>query len=113
MSAKIYCKTTAKGVQKYYLTDGKRNYDLFESSFRKSNRDFFSRGRSIQEVLDAKRHVSASVRRISVRIISMVKYVESEYGVCVFRKTEKKQQSKRRSTKLLRKSQMAEEDIAV
>ena len=113
MSAKIYCRTTAKGIQTYYLTDGKRDYYLFNSTFHKSNKEFFSHGKFIQEVLAAKRHVSASVRRVSVRIISMVKYIEGEYGLCVLHKTEKRQQIKRRSTKLLRKSQLAEELVAV
>ena len=105
MAAKIYCRTTAKGVQTYYLADGKKNYYLFNSTFHKSNKEFFSQGRYIKEVLDARRHVSASVQKISIRLISIVKYIESEYGICVLQKTANKRQQKKRSTKMLRKSQ--------
>lgn len=99
MAAKIYCKTTGKGVQSYYLFDGKQDYYLFNSEFRRSNKEFFSQGRFIQEVLDAKRHNSTSVRKTSNRLIGAVKYIESEYGICVFQQTAKKQQ-KRKSPKL-------------
>ena len=110
---KIYCKTTDKGIQTYYLTDGKRDYDLFRTSFHRSNKEFFGKGRYVQEVLDARRHRSETVRRTSVRLVSAVKYIESEYGICVFQQTAKKQQRKIRSTKLLRKSERALELIAV
>lgn len=112
MAAKIYCRTTAKGVQSYYLTDGKENHFLFTSAYRKSNRDFFSQGRCIQEVLDARRHTSASVQRISARLISAVKYIESEYGICVLKQTVKRQNGHRRSTKMLKKSERAYDFVA-
>lgn len=95
MASRVYCKTTAKGVQSYFLTVGKVDYYLFNSDFRRSNKEFFSQGRFIQEVLDARRHVSASVQRISIRIISAIRYIESEYGICVLQKTARKQQRKR------------------
>lgn len=95
MAARVYCKTTAKDVQSYFLTDGKNDYYLFNSGFRRSNKEFFSQGRFIQEVLDARRHVSASVQRISIRLISAIRYIESEYGICVLQRTAKKQQKKR------------------
>lgn len=106
MSTKIYCKTTAKGVQSYYLTHGKEDYYLFDSAFRKSNKQFFANGRCIDEVLNARRHVSASVQRISTRIIGLVKYIESEYGICILRQTAKKQCKKIRSNKMTRKSEL-------
>lgn len=109
MAAKIYCRTTAKGIQSYYLTEGKENYHLFDSAFHRSNKEFFSQGRFIQEVLNARRHASTSVQKISVRLISLVKYIESEYGICVLQKTANKKQRKRRSSKMLRKSQYSYE----
>ena len=107
MTAKIYSRTTAKGVQTYYLTDGKKEYCLIRSNYRKSNMVFFSRARSIGEVLNARRHVSSSVQRISVRLISMVKYIENEQGICVLKQTAKRQQRKVRSTKMLKRSERA------
>lgn len=112
MAAKIYCRTTAKGVQSYYLTDGKENYFLFVSDYHKSNRDFFSQGRYIQEVLDARRHTSTSVQRISARLIGAVKYIESEYGICVLQQTAKRQKGNIRSTKMLKKSERAYDFVA-
>lgn len=106
MAAKVYCRTTAKGVQTYYLTAGKEDYYLFDADYRKSNKEFFSQGRYIQELLDAKRHNSTSVRRISTRLINAVRYIESEYAICVFQQTAKKQQ-KKRSNKMFRKSERA------
>lgn len=104
MAAKIYCRTTEKGVQSYYLCDGKENYYLFDSEFRKSNKEFFSQGRFIQEVFDARRHESTSVQRTSIRLISAVRYIESEYGLCVLQQTAKKKRQKR-SQKMFRKSE--------
>ncbi len=101
MAAKIYCKTTNKGIQSYFLNDGKTDYYLLNSAFRRSNKEFFSQGRYIQEVLDARRHHSTSVRKASVRLIGAVKYIEKEYDVCVFNQTAKKQQ-KRKSHKSCR-----------
>ena len=79
MSTKIYCRTTAKGVQSYYLTYGREDYYLFDSAYRKSNMEFFSRGRLISEVLNARRHISTSVQRTSNRLIGFIKYIESEF----------------------------------
>ena len=107
MTAKIYCRTTDKGVQTYYLTDGKRDYYLLRTNYRKINTVYFSHGRSIEEVLNARRHISNSVQRISVRLITMVKYVENEQGICVLRQTAKKQQRKIRSSKMLKRSERA------
>ena len=108
MSLKVYCSTKDKGVQSYYLADGKESYYLFDSAYRVSNKKFFSRGRVIQEVLAARRHSSESVRRTSVRLISTIKYIEGEYDLCVLQKTARKQQ-KKRSTKMLRKSERERE----
>lgn len=90
MISKIYCRTTEKGVQSYYITCGKETHFLCNASYHKSNRDFFVSGRRIDEVLDARRHVSNSVRKISERIVKAVKYLESEYDLCVFNQTAKK-----------------------
>jgi len=95
MAAKIYCRTTAKGIQSYFLNDGKTDYYLFNTVFRQSNKKFFSPGRYIHEVLDARRHHSTSVQRTSTRLIGAVKYIEKEYDVCVFNQTVKKQQKKK------------------
>ena len=94
MTNKIYCKTTEKGVQSYYLTDGKETHFLCNSSYRKSNKDFFAIGRRIDEVLDARRHYSSSVRKMSERLIKVVKYLEGEYDLCVFNQTAKRKQNK-------------------
>lgn len=110
MAAKVYCRTTAKGVQSYYLTDGKENYYLFDSAYRKSNKEFFSQGRFIQEVLDAKRHASTSVQRTSIRLVGAIRYIESEYGICILQQTAKRQQ-KKRSTKMLRKFERGYERV--
>ena len=105
MTAKIYCRTTAKDTQSYYLAYGKENYFLFDCAFRRSNKEFFAPGRYIDEILDARRHASKSVRRISVRLIGYAKYIESEHGISIFQQTARKK-AKKRSNKMARKSEM-------
>lgn len=95
MKATVYCKTTARGVQTYYLNDGKRDYYLLKSGYHRSNRDFFSQGRSIQEVVASRKNKSTSVRKARDRLLGAIKYIESEYGLCLLQKTAKKANKRR------------------
>ena len=92
---KIYCKSSRHDWQAYYLTDGKRDYYLCEMPYDRSSWSFFSQGRRIEEVLSARRHSKERIRRASERLVSVVKYAEKEYGICVFRQTAKKLQKRR------------------
>ena len=111
MTAKVYCTTKMKGVQYYFVKVDGVEYYLFSSAFRRSNKNFFARGRYINEVMDGQRNCSESVRRISTRVVGAIKNLESEEGLCIFQQTAKLKQ-KKRSTKMLRKSENAFGDIA-
>lgn len=44
MQATVFCKTTAKATQSFFVKVGGREYFLFEQDFRKSNKEFFRNG---------------------------------------------------------------------
>lgn len=87
MATTIFCKTTGKGQQTYYLDFCGENIFLFRSAFRRSNKDYFAGGRPLCDVLSAKRNCSASVRAAADRIVSALKYVEKLHGITVFDRT--------------------------
>ena len=87
MTTVIYCKTTAKAQQTYYLRSGAKNIMLFTTSYRKSNKAYFGKGCTVNEVLKAKNHFSASIRLVAERLISAIRYAEKEYGLSVFEQT--------------------------
>ena len=41
MQATVFCKTTAKATQSFFVKVGGREYFLFQQDFRKSNKEFF------------------------------------------------------------------------
>lgn len=86
---RVYCKTTGKAQQSYYLTNGSKNIYLFVSTYRKSNKAYFGKGCTVNEVFSAKNHCSASVRMVALRIIAALKYAEKEYDMCIFDQTAK------------------------
>ena len=111
MRAKVYCEVLNSKTQAYYLTDGRQNYYLFTTDYRTGSVKFFSKSRSIDEVLEARRHKNTRVRMMSKRLIGVIKYMESAFDLCVLRKTAKKKQTKVRSSKMLRKSEREYEDL--
>lgn len=102
MMTAIFCKTTAKGKQSYYVTNGAQNIILFTAAFRKSNKEYFGSGCTVSDVFKARRHYSTSVRHVAERIISAIKYIEREYELSIFDQT-----AKSKSTKLKNKKEQA------
>ncbi len=82
----IYCRTTDKGVQTFYLSDGTQTYYLFRQDYRVSVKDFFRKGVNLEMALGAKNHASNSVRRTAQKLIPYIKYIETEMGIVVFDK---------------------------
>ena len=91
MQAKVFCKTVAKGRQAFYLNANGKDYFLFEQDFRKSNKEFFSKGYYITDKVDYSRVRSTSVRNTLKKLPSYIKYIETEYGVSVYKKTKLKE----------------------
>ena len=94
MRNKIYCKTTGKGQQSYYLTVDGKDYFLFTQAFRRSNKEVFSKGVTIDEALRWQGQHSESVIRTMRKLPSYIRYVEQEYGIVVLNKTKKKHDKK-------------------
>lgn len=94
MQAKIFCKTLAKGVQAYYVTVDKKTYFLFQQAYHESNKAFFRKGVSINRVNNYSGVHSASVRRTMDKLPTYIRFIEKEYGVAIYDKTRKTQQSK-------------------
>ena len=112
MEAKVYCRAKGWGTLEYFLSDGKREYYLFTADYHRVCANFFSRGRRVGEVLEMRKHNNPHLQRAGARLIGMVKYIESEHGICVFDKTMKRKQTVR-SSKMLRKSEMAYRQVAL
>ena len=87
----IYCKTTAKATQSYYLVTGEKQYYLFSRDFRKSNKNIFRNGVYLSDLYKMKKHHSYSVRHIVEQVIACIKYLEKEYGFTALDCTKRKQ----------------------
>jgi hypothetical protein len=88
MKKSIYCKTVAKGVQAFYVAVGSKSYFLFNQKYYTGVRDYFSRGKRIDELSSACKHCNAAVRRTAAKLPVYLQYVEKEYGVVLYNKRE-------------------------
>lgn len=59
----VFCKTTAKETQTFFIKAGGKVYFLFEQNLKKSNKDFFSKGVSIDSIGDYSNAHSYSVKK--------------------------------------------------
>lgn len=99
MKTTIYCKTTDKGLQSFYLKRGAQEYFLFTSNFRRSNKNFFGGGVYIDDALAAKNNTSTSVSKIAEKLFGAIRYIESEYEIAVLDKTVNKNSKTRKGYK--------------
>ena len=86
----IYCKTVSKGIQAFYLCVGSKRYYLFEQNYKVSNKEVYETGKQLDEIGRLKSHWSAAVRKTAEKLYAYIPYIEKEYGVAVFNKTQKK-----------------------
>lgn len=89
MIKKIECRTTAKGIQSYYLIIGDKEYYLFCQNFRKSNKEFFGAGRYLDAALNFTGVHSYSVKRTIEKLKTYIPYIEKEYGIAILNKTKR------------------------
>lgn len=82
----IYCITTDKDEQTFYLCDGGKEYYLFRQKYRVSVKEFFGKGVDLVMALSAKASHSEAVRRTAEKLVPYIKYIESEMGIVVFNK---------------------------
>lgn len=52
MKATVYCKTTDKDMQTFYLVAGGTEYFLFHQSFRRGVKEYYGRGVTLNEAIN-------------------------------------------------------------
>ena len=95
----IYCTTTAKGEQTFYLMAQGTKYFLFVQNFRRSNKEVFEQGINLYDLRKLKKHCSYSVRHTIQKLPAYIRYVEQECGIIVMEMTKRKQ-SKTKNRKM-------------
>lgn len=88
MQAKIYCRTVAKGKQSFYVMVNGKRYFLFTQDYRKSNKEFFQNGVGISKINHYGNVHSTAVRKTLDKLPSYIRYIEKEYGVAIYDKTQ-------------------------
>ena len=88
MNKKVYCITTEKGIQSFYLEACGETHYLFSQNFRRGVKEYFGAGVHLDAAIDYSRagH-DAAVLRTMRKLPSFIKYIEKEYGIEVFRQT--------------------------
>ena len=94
MSSFIFCKTTDKGKQTFYLSFSGKNFFLFTQNYRVSNKNYFGKRVILDDALNHSLSKSHSVRKTMTKLIPYIRYVEQEYGIEVLRKTIKNNKRK-------------------
>ena len=88
----IYCTTTAKGEQTFYLMAQGTKYFLFVQAYRRSNKEVFEQGISLFDLRKFKKHCSYSVRHTIQKLPAYIRYVEQKCGIIVMKMTKRKQE---------------------
>lgn len=86
----VFCKTTAKETQTFFIKAGGKVYFLFEQNFKKSNKDFFSKGVSIDSIGDYSNAHSYSVKKTLDKLPQYIRYIEKEYNISIYKRTKNK-----------------------
>ena len=95
MKTKVFCRTTGKGTQSFFLSQNGKEYFLFSQSYRRSVRDYFSVPISFDEAIDySKAKRNSALLRTMEKIIPSTKYIEREYTICVRKQSNKRTLSK-------------------
>ena len=95
MQAKITCRTTAKDTQTFYVNINGKEYFLFNQEYRKSVKEHFWNGITINQINDYSNVKSNAVKRTLDKLPSYIHYIEKEYDVAIYERTKKKSERKR------------------
>ena len=91
MKTSVYCVTTGKGEQSFYLEACGETHFLFSQNFRRGVKEYFGAGVHIDAAMDFSRARSnTSLLKTMSKLPSYIKYVEKEYGIEVLRQTARK-----------------------
>lgn len=86
----VFCRTTNKGEQSFYLVVDKAEYYLFTQNYRKSNKQYFERGIALEDVYDFSGTTSFSTKKTLERLQKFIPYMEKEYGLVLRNQTRRK-----------------------
>ena len=99
MANTIYCKTTEKGVQSFFINANGETHFLFSQNFRRGVKDYFERGVRIDEAINFKRaNGNSAIIHTMEKLPAYIKYVEREYGMEVLKRTARKNQTYKRKS---------------
>jgi len=101
MKTLVYCKTTAKATQSFYLLADGKEYFLFNQKYRVSNKEHFGRGISLDSIGDFSSAHSHSVRLILDKLPTYIRYAEKEYGIKVLDKSSNQKSKPYKRTQFL------------
>lgn len=90
MKPVVYCRTTAKGQQTYYVKVNGENHYLFNAKYRVSNKETFRNGIRLDEINDFSTTHSKSVRKTKDKLPAYLSFIEKEYGVVIYDKKARK-----------------------
>lgn len=86
----IFCKTTNKGEQSFYIDSDRSLYYLFSQKFCRSNKDYFERGVRLDKIYDFSHVHSAAIIATMEKLQKYVLQIEKQEGLVIRRQTEKK-----------------------
>lgn len=87
----ISCKENSRGRLSFYLTAKDENYFLFYQKYKTGVNKLFSAGMRLDEAIDFSRAKGDfAVLHTMEKLPSYIRYIEREYDVAIFHKTEKK-----------------------
>lgn len=92
----VFCKTTNKGEQSFYLVVDRAEYYLFTQKYRKSNKQYFQSGIDLDNVYNFSGVNSFSTRKTLERLQKFIPYMEKEYGLVLRNQTKRKTASHNR-----------------
>ena len=95
MQTKVYCRTVAKGRQAFYVNANGKEYFLFSQDYKRTVKEFFKHGININELNNYSIAHSSAVRKTLDKIPLYLHYVEKEFGVEIYTKTNKNKSSKK------------------
>ena len=99
MANTIYCKTTEKGVQSFFINANGETHFLFSQNFRRGVKDYFERGVRIDEAINFKRaNGNSAIIHTMEKLPAYIRYVEREYGMEVLRRTARINQTYKRKS---------------
>ena len=91
MKTNVYCLTTDKGIQSFYLEAYGETHYLFSQNFRRGVKEYFGQGVNLDDAMDYSRAKNNySVVHTMRKLPSYIKYIEKEHDIEVLRSTARK-----------------------